>query len=370
MNGEPVTLKDVAQRAGVSTSTASRITRGDRSRPVEAATEARIWEAARALGYRPNLLARSLVKGQNTLIDPLREIGIVLGTRGYKFSGLFFMGVLESIHAEILANRYHLRFIYSMSDLEDEWLRGEMVRPDIIGGLIGITLHDDALRCLAATGVAPIVVIEGPASATNVDFVSCDKESGIVQMMDHLWALGHRSYVFLGPPEEERARRFTAWLTLSGQPAAPIVDTHEAWDMETGYAAMRAFLSSNRDRPSVVVAACDTLAVGALRAAREMEMRVPDDMAIVGFDDTMGAFTNPALTSVVVQRERLGHIAVQRLIDRQRHPTEPSLRIVETTTLVVRESCGVRRHTTRDISPDAPSTTAERRDAPSGERIG
>jgi len=369
MNGESVTLKDVAQRAGVSTSTASRITRGDRSRPVEAATEARIWEAARALGYRPNLLARSLVKGQSALIDPSREIGIVLGTRSYKFSGPFFMSVLESIHAEILANRYHLRFIYSMADLEDEWLRGEMVRPDIIGGLIGITLQDSALGCLVATGVTPIVAIEGPASAATVDFVSCDKESGIVQMMDHLWALGHRSYVFLGPPEEERARRFMDWLTLSGQPAGPVVDTREAWDMETGYAAMRAFLSRTHDRPSAVVAACDTLAVGALRAAREIGIRVPDDMAIVGFDDTMGAFTNPALTSVVVQRERLGRIAVQRLIDRQRHPTEPSLRVVETTTLVVRESCGARRRTMiRDIPPDAPSTVAERRDAPSGER--
>src|SRR5438067_2507743 len=207
-----------------------------------------------------------------------------------------------------------------------------MVRPDVIGGLIGIALRANTLAHLAATGVSPIVVVEGPEPTRGVDFVSCDKEGAMAQVMEHLWGLGHRRFAFLGTGEEERARRFRSWLALAGIPVAPIFDTHDGWDMEAGYAAMHALLASPWDsRPPAVVAACDSLAVGALRAAREMNVRIPEDVALVGFDNTMGAFTNPPLTTVSVEREQLGRLAVRRLVERQRHPDEPAVRIIEAT---------------------------------------
>jgi LacI family transcriptional regulator len=342
MAGTRATLRDVAARAGVSISTASRVVRGDRSRPVEAATEERIRAAVRELRYRPNLAARSLARGEVGPGSQTREVGVVLGTTSYKFSDPFFSRVIEGIDAEILANRLHLRFVYSVADLADDGLMGEMVRPDVVGGLLGIALRANTLMHLAAAGVSPIVVVEGPEPVRGVDFVSCDKEGAMAQVMEHLWGLGYRHFAFLGPCGEERARRFRSWLALAGVPDAPVFDTHDGWDMEAGYAAMHTLLASPRDgRPSAVVAACDSLAIGALRAAREMNVRIPADVALVGFDNTMGAFTNPPLTTVLVEREQLGRLAVRRLIERQRHPDEPAVRIVEATQLVVRESCGV-----------------------------
>jgi DNA-binding LacI/PurR family transcriptional regulator len=315
--------------------------RGDRSRPVESATEERIRAAVRELRYRPNLAARALARGDVGADRQAREVGVVLGTTSYKFSDPFFSRVIEGIDAEILANRLHLRFVYSKADLTDDGLCGEMVRPDVIGGLIGVALRADILTHLVASGVAPIVVVEGPEPVRGVDFVSCDKEGAMAQVMAHLWGLGHRRFAFLGTSEEERARRFQSWLALAGVSDAPVFDTHDGWDMEAGYAAMRTLLASPWDSwPSAVVAACDSLAVGALRAARETNVRIPDDLALAGFDNTMGAFTNPPLTTVSVEREQLGRLAVRRLVERQRHPDEPAVRIIEATELVVRESCG------------------------------
>ena len=336
------TLKDVAARAGVSISTVSRVVRGDRSRPVEAGTEARIWEAAHALEYRPNLTARALARGEGAAPDGGREIGVVLGTTRYKFSDPFFSRVIEGIAAEILAARRHLRFVYSIADLADPALLAEMVRPEVVGGLIGVALRAAPLQRLLAAGISPIVVVEGPEPVRGVDFVCCDKEGPIGALMEHLWGLGHRRFAFLGPLGEERARRVRAWLALASAPAPMLCDTEDGWGMEDGYAAT-ARLLARPDRPDALVAACDALAVGALRAAREAGLRVPEDLALAGFDDTIGAFTNPALTSVAVQREGLGRLAVRRLLERQEHPEEPCVRIVEAGELVVRESCGAAR---------------------------
>jgi DNA-binding LacI/PurR family transcriptional regulator len=115
--GTRATLKDVAARAGVSISTASRVVHGDRSRPVEAGTEERIRAAVRELRYRPNLAARSRARGEVGSGSHAREVGVVLGTTSYKFSDPFFSRVIEGIDVEILANRLHLRFVYSVADL-------------------------------------------------------------------------------------------------------------------------------------------------------------------------------------------------------------------------------------------------------------
>jgi LacI family transcriptional regulator len=338
------TLKDVAALANVSISTVSRVIRGDRSRAVEATTEARIWDAVRDLDYRPNLAARALARGEHGPGSPHREIGVVLGTTSYKFSDPFFARVMEGVDAEILAHRRHVRFVYSIADLAEERLLSEMVRPDVIGGLIGVGLRADALLRLAATGVTPIVVVEGPEPVRGVDFVLCDKEGATAQIMQHLWSLGHRRFAFLGTSWEERCIRFRSWLALTDAPTPVLVDMYNAWTMEAGYGAMQRLLGDiNMPRPTAVVCACDGLAVGALRAARELGVDVPADLAVVGFDDTMGAFTNPSLTSVTVRRDQLGRLAVRRLIERQQHPDEPAVRIVEATELVVRDSCGAPR---------------------------
>src|ERR1035437_1309272 len=144
-----VTLKDIAAQESVSISTVSRVLRGDKSRPVEAVTGARIRRMAQEMGYRPNLVARSLAQNQTTLISSSREIGVILNFATYKFSDPFFSRVIEGIDSEILARGLRLRFVYSLAELEDEQLRGEMVRPEIVSGLIAIAVKAKDLAQLA-----------------------------------------------------------------------------------------------------------------------------------------------------------------------------------------------------------------------------
>lgn len=336
-----VTLKDVAAQANVSVSTVSRVLRGDQSRPVEAETQERIRRAARALKYRPNLVARSLAQNDTTLISSSREIGVVLNLPTFKYSDPFFSRVIEGIDAEILARGLRLRFIYSRAELQDEQLRGEMLRPEIISGLIAISLPASELAQMAEGGVSAIVVVEGSEVYNWADQVTIDKESGVHQLMEHLWTLGHRRFGFVGPIDEERYRRFRAWLALAGALEPVVIDTDGLWDMSGGYAGMRTLLHMARDRwPTAIMAACDSVAVGVLRAAHESGVHVPNDMAVVGFDNTMGAYTSPSLTSVSVQRQQLGRMAVRRLIERQQHPDEPGIRVMMAAELVVRESSG------------------------------
>jgi LacI family transcriptional regulator len=249
--------------------------------------------------------------------------------------------VIEGIDAEILERGLRLRFVYSVAELENDELRGEMVRPDVISGLIGVGLGAPALVRLTESEVTPIVAVEGPELYRGIDYVSVDKESGVRQLMEHLWSLGHRHFAFIGPPEEERFRRFCGWAALAGVAQPVTIDT-QGWDMSAGYAGMQKLLQLPRDRwPTATMAACDSLAVGALRAARELEVDVPGDMAVVGFDNTMGAYSTPPLTTISVQREQLGRMAVRRLIERQQHPGEPVTHMTLATELVVRESSGM-----------------------------
>ncbi len=360
-------LKDVASSSGVSISTVSRVLRGDGSRPVDPATSERIWAAARDLGYRPNLTARALALGQVSASKPLREIGVVIGRKTIRFSDPFFSRVIEGIDAETVANRWRLRFIHTMRDLDEGGLWHEVVRPEVIGGLIGVALSADALQRLSTTDVPLIVAVEASHAAAGMDVVQCDKEGAIAQVMAHLWELGHRRVAFLGPTLEERCRRFRAWLALAGERSTMIVDTDDVWDMEAGYTGMRRLLNEPREGlPTAVVAACDSLAVGALRAAREAGITTQRDITVVGFDDTMGAFTSPTLTTVTVEREQLGRLAVRRLIERQLHPDEPPIRLIEATHLVVRESSGAPRPDQKLASAEPPGSRRKPagRDAP------
>lgn len=348
------TLKDVAARVGVSVSTVSRVLRGDDSRPVDVATAARIRAVAHDLDYRPNLAARALARNEATQTSSRGEIGLVLGGKSCKFSDPFFSRVIDGIDAEMLANRLRLRFVYAVAELEEDPQRGALVRPEVVSGLIGVVLGPETVNRLMTSGVTPIVVIDGPDLIDGIDYVQVDKEGGVRQLMEHLWGFGHRRFAYLGVVAEDRYRHFRAWLALAGAPEPHVVDTDHRWDMEAGHEAMRSLRSVPRPSwPTAVVVACDTMAMGALRAAREMGVRVPQEMAMVGFDNTMGAFTNPPLTTIAVQQEQLGRLAVRRLLQRQRHPDEPSIRMILTTELVVRESCGARLdHTTG--SPTGP----------------
>jgi len=180
----------------------------------------------------------------------------------------------------------------------------------------------------------------------RLDVVSVEKRVVIAQLVDHLVALGRRRLAFLGPTpaQDRRAEAFAQALERQGLSPRPDFLVECDYVTDDAYRAASAFFR-RCDRadlaPDGLVCGCDTIAIGALRAARECGLRVPDDLALTGFDDiTFARDTDPPLTTAHVPKAVWGEVAARRLIERLEHPDWPPIIQYVPTSLVVRASSG------------------------------
>lgn len=336
------TLRDVARRAGVSVSTASRAISGDRTRPVARETQERVWEAVSFLNYQPNATAQRLAHGVNGVTRTF-NIGLVLGNVSYKFSDPFWSSVLNGVDEELVRKEYYLRFAFTVDDLFHHHQR-RLINRAYIDGLI------------LAAGVRPFsktigpdrtVVIEDDKTRWELplraDVIAIEKRRAMYAVVEHLVALGRRHIGFLGPAMDgdERAEAVIQALARCDVPLVPEFIAESSWAAEDAYPVAKSLLARHGAKMDALVCACDTIAIGAMRAAKDCGRRLPDDLAITGFDDiSFARDLDPPLTTVHVPKTLMGELAVRRLIERIDHPTlSPIIQLVPTT-LVVRASCG------------------------------
>jgi LacI family transcriptional regulator len=319
------TIKEVAARAGVSVATVSRALNG--IGPVKQATLDRVKEAARTLRFVPHSGARSLSTRTT------HTVGLVLPD----LHGEFFSEVIRG--ADLAARRrgYHLIVSGSHNNPDDLTAVLHAMR----GRVDGLILMSPEL---AVDGIVSEVPAAMPVVTVNVEAkrfgsVTIDNYGGSRAMMRHLTALAHDRVAFIAGPAEnadaaERLRGYregcSTHLEIEG-------DFSEA----SGYAAALKIVALD-PRPTAIFAANDAMAVGALFALREKHIRVPEDIALVGFDDIpIARYVTPRLTTVTVAIAELGRRAFELLLETignktTRRPPHETL----STTLVVRESCG------------------------------
>jgi DNA-binding LacI/PurR family transcriptional regulator len=335
-----VTLRDVAERSGVSITTVSRILNGrDTGVPVRDETRERILAAAAELGYKPNLLARALRGSRSSLLgviirdisDPfhtqvLRGVNEVARTRGYRL----FLGHVD--WSPDVAAIYGSMFEQSHAD-------GILILGDIAGG--DATLDD------LANHHAHVVGVSDRVAARRVPGVYVDNERGTVLALDHLWQLGHRSIVCVvdermadGP---YRAGIYEAFMRSRGVGDRARTYFTTQPDPGPGYRLGRELFAhlDRPGRPTAVFAASDTIAIGLLQAAFQARVIVPDQLSIVGFDDIdIAAFTIPPLTTVSQSGAEMGRLSANLLLDmvEGRVPPEAVEDVVVAPTLVVRQS--------------------------------
>ena len=330
-SSEAVTIRDVAARAGVSVATVSRALNG--TGPVHATTSNRVQRAVELLGYVPDAAARSLS------IRRSHTIGVVLP----ELHGDFFSEVIRGVDLAARASGYHLLVSGSHSDPAEmaEVLRALRGRVD---GLVVMAPDLGAQQvCMDMHPVVPVALLNPCNDAEFV--VNVDNYGGAVAMMHHLSGLGHRRIAFIKGPRRnsdavERLRAYRDAMHSQTPRALGTLEAQGEFTEASGYAAARELLS-NRERPSAIFAANDAMAIGALRALRQLDVHVPEQMALVGFDDIpMAQYLTPPLTTVNVPIAELGRQAfalVLSVIDqkksRRQQKTLPA-------TLVVRESCG------------------------------
>jgi DNA-binding LacI/PurR family transcriptional regulator len=342
------TLRDVARTAGVSISTASRALSADRSHPVAPGTRDRIFEVVRELNYEPNNAAQRLVRRVDSQVRRTYNIGLVLGEVAYKFSDPFWSTVLEGVDEELIREEYHLRFAFSIEDLKRPYQRQMLGRTHVDGLILlgGVGPNPESLG--EGVNLDRAVLIEGRddhgrwLERLPTDIIATEKRRAMGRMVDHLMALGRRRLVFLGPSPEtdERGEAFLDALARHGLGSASLHCVISPWQSEGAYEVAKA-LCSREPLPDAIVCGSDTIAIGAMRAAKERGLALPDDLAITGFDDIAFARDlDPPLTTIHVPKELIGELAVRKLIERINHPGRPSVVQMVPTKLVVRRSCG------------------------------
>ncbi len=346
----PATLHEVAKLAGVSVATASRALNAASDRPVAAATQERVWQAAQHLEYAPHEAAQRLVRGAANEPRRTYSVGLILNEQSAQlFSDPFWSRVIDGVHQELLRQEYHLGFALLSEALENGRQRRLLSRSYVDGLIIIGPFYPPA----ATIGHDRVVLIEPgdtrvfePIPLTT-DVVTIEKTTAMSRLVEHLIGLGHRRIAYLGGiggadggAGERRAETVAQTLARHGIPLAPDLYRETPWTAEHAYAAAAALLGHD-PVPDALVCASDALAISALRAAKDRGLRIPDDLSITGFDDiALAREVDPPLTTVHVPKEMLGAVAVRKLMERLARPDLPPIIQVVPTTLAIRASSG------------------------------
>lgn len=331
-----LTLKEIAAQLKLSTATVSRALNGKEGISQETRELVLNWVSQQR--YTPNRAAQSLATARTF------AVAFVIRRQLVGTSNPFYERIMMGIEAELQEHGYHL----ILTTIDDD-ARGIGKLPTTIDrrrvdGLIiaGCELSTPTMRTLVALGL-PVVLAANRLRNGGVNAVTSANRHGGYAATRHLIEHGHRQIAFLsGPPEwspiRERAHGYQEALSEAG--LTPRVITRPDLEIETGYAAM---VEAFQRFPEItaVFASSDPMAIGALRAAREAGRRVPDDLALVGFDNIPWAeSTDPPLTTVYIHKHRIGKLAAQRMMQLLLDEAQPPIEVEVDNELVIRRSCG------------------------------
>ena len=334
-----LTLEDIGRMAGVSRSTVSRVLNDQTSVSPEVRT--RVQEVIRRTGYTPNVAARSLVSGRSGVI------GLVIPSRVRNvFEDPYFARLIQGISAASNQSGKTLSLFLFQTEAEEGALYPRVITSGYLDGLIvTATRMSDPLMARMASREVPVVMIGRP-DVEGVSYVNVDNRGGAMQAAIHLCNLGYQRIGLLGAPVSttaglDRLNGFVEGLAICGLALHPSLRADGDFSEASGYQAMLELIPHN---PEAVFAASDTMAVGALRALRESGTKVPQDVALVGFDGLPASENSvPALTTIRQPVTETGRRAVHLLNDLVRGAvTAPVVEILPVE-LVVRESCGAAR---------------------------
>ena len=336
------TSAQVAERAGVSRATVSAVLNDVKSISIGKETQRKVWEAARELGYEPNVAARNLVSGSS------RTVAVLIPRTEHLPFDAFLPQLLGAINDRCHA--YGYKVLLEAADDHGK-LQGAFVnlaRGKRIDGLIVANMRASErpfVEQLAAEGF-PVVVPGNGSEGFHSRGGSFNDVGTAAKVTQHLIDLGHQRIAHLAFASEDFesvAMRRTGWeraLLAAGLVPDPALLAHADISALSGYVAMLKLLS--RKQPfTALFAGNDTIAFGAMRALRESGRRVPEDVAVVGYDDIpLAAYAHPALTTLRVDPLSRGTDAADMLNALMTGGRYVRLNTEYATQLVVRESCG------------------------------
>jgi LacI family transcriptional regulator len=326
------TIREVAESAGVSYATVSHVI--NNTRLVSPETRERVLAAMDALNYRPNALARSLRQGKTN------TIGLVLPDS----ANPFFAEISRGIEDEAFKKGYSVFLCNTELDTQRELFYVDVLSKKQVDGIIFVAAGDqpDSLDYLLRRRM-PVVMIDRNVPNVEADAVLTDHQLGGYLATRHLLQLGHtRIACIAGPssitPSAERIIGYRKALAEASIPYEEKLIIRGDYHAQTGMDITNSILKMDSP-PTAIFAMNDLMALGALRAAAEAGCSVPQDLAVVGYDDLeIARFTNPPLTTIAQPKKEIGTQAVNLLVDRMSQRSRPPSRLVLPPELIVRRS--------------------------------
>ncbi|WP_074042209.1 LacI family DNA-binding transcriptional regulator [Desnuesiella massiliensis] len=333
-----VTINEVAKEAGVSITTVSRVL--NNNYPVKKETREKIEKAIEKLNYKPNIMARSLITKKSGIIAV-----IVPG-----ITNLFFPTIVEEIGDCIKSKGYSITLCNTRGDYKTEKELIEQMLSRQVDGIIIIDPASENLKSNYYEDIAmhiPTIIVNGSPQGIKCNFVCYDEAAGAKEAFKHLIDLGHKKIAFLRGDRslsydikekiykeilEENALEYINIIQAGGGNSIDVI----------GYvqAKLEEILSA-KEKPTAIFACNDLMAVGAMSACAKFGFKVPEDISILGFDNTLlSSITHPSLTSVDQNMKETGRTAAMELIDIIENPSKTRKKIIIDTNLVIRESTG------------------------------
>ena len=334
-------MRDVAEKVGVSVATVSAVVNSRTTKiPVSEKTKAKVVEAIKVMNYHVNDRARSLRSGRSN------TIGVVVSDITQPFSG----GMVRVVEQEANSRGYD----FLLSDIQnnrekEKFYLGLFMQKKVDGILfVGATneLEDEGIIMLRENGI-PVVLTEREVQQHNVPSILVDNVKGAYLATEHLIKQGHKRIAFITGPlgNVVTDRRMEGYLRAMAEngldcPDELIVDG--GFTLDCGYRAVE-HLPGLANVPDAIFAFNDMLALGAMRAIRDKGLRIPQDVAITGFDDIpMAAYSEPPLTTVRQPTTKMGKESTGLLLDilDGKYPKDYYKRVVLEPELIVRRTCG------------------------------
>lgn len=328
------TIIDVAERAGVSKSLVSLVLQGS-PRVSDESREA-VLQAAGELGYRPNAVARSLVRQQTGVL------GCVLSD----LHNPFFADVTDGIEEEAVSEGYRALLTSGFLDAERESMAVETLLQLRVDGLIMLGAMSEVAAIEEATAPVPTVVFGRESDSTTLDSVLDDDVAGAHAVVDHLVELGHRRIVHIhaGTASGAEGRRRGYEQAMEHHGLGDHTRSVEGAFTDTAGEAAMSHLIASGDLPTAVFVANDLAALGALQAIDEAGLSVPGDLSVAGYDNlSFAGLERIALTTVNQPRAEMGRTAVGLVLERIRGDRTEARHVVVKPELVVRATTGMPR---------------------------
>jgi len=321
-------IKDVAKIAGVSTATVSRVLAGHAR--VSEKTRQKVLDAIEQLNYRPNLIARSL------RVQKSAKIGLLVSD----IRNPFFTAIGRAVEDSAYEQGYSVLMCNTDEDPEKEELYLNVLHDENVAGIIFSPTQQFSARMSTFNSNIPFVIIDRAVKSSQVDMVLLDNVSAAYELTRHLVENGFKRIAGLfgnaSTTGRERNKGFKKALTENQ--LVPFADYFIPPRIQQGYETTLALLEQ-ADRPDAVFTSNSLLTAGAFQAIRDRKMKVPEDVALVGFDETTwGAMVDPPITLIAQPTEEIGRTATELLFQRIEEPTRSPKTVILKGNLIRRAS--------------------------------